>query len=152
MIQRAAIILIDNDQVALIQRVRGGKTYYVFPGGGIEDGETPEKAAQREAIEELGLEVETGSCVYEEIFERRAFYFQAKQIGGIFGTGTGEEYTTLKPERGSHKAVWMPLEMLPTIRLYPEELAIKIPLMNREEICDIKRIDFRKANTKPSEK
>jgi 8-oxo-dGTP pyrophosphatase MutT (NUDIX family) len=54
---RAGIILIENDKVALIERHRAGLDYYVFPGGGVDEGETPEQAAVREAFEELGVEV-----------------------------------------------------------------------------------------------
>ncbi|MGE6376002.1 NUDIX domain-containing protein [Peribacillus muralis] len=45
----------EKDKVAMLRRNREGTEYYVFPGGGIEKGETPETAAKREAFEELGL-------------------------------------------------------------------------------------------------
>ena len=32
-----------QDFLALIRRVRDGHTYYLFPGGGVEDGETPDR-------------------------------------------------------------------------------------------------------------
>ena len=44
--------------IALIERVRDGTTYYVFPGGIVEEGETAPAAAMREAFEELGVYVE----------------------------------------------------------------------------------------------
>ena len=47
---RGAVILVENDKVALIRRTWDGIVYYVFPGGGIEDGETPEEATKREAF------------------------------------------------------------------------------------------------------
>jgi 8-oxo-dGTP diphosphatase len=34
-----------------MQRIRDRTTYYVFPGGGINQGETPEEGAKREAFE-----------------------------------------------------------------------------------------------------
>jgi len=54
---RAAVVIVENGRVALIERVRDGRTYFVFPGGGVEVGETPENAAVREAEEELGVNV-----------------------------------------------------------------------------------------------
>ena len=61
---RAAIVIVKDGQVALIKRVRDGSTYYVFPGGGVETGETPEHAAVREAREELGVEVRLDDLIF----------------------------------------------------------------------------------------
>lgn len=57
-IRKAArtVIIDDNDLVALIS-VRDGE-YYKIPGGGIEEGESEEQAALREALEETGCQVE----------------------------------------------------------------------------------------------
>ena len=54
---RAGIVLIKDNKVALIERHRAGLDYFVFPGGGMDEGETPEQAAIRETMEELGIEV-----------------------------------------------------------------------------------------------
>ncbi|NJC97617.1 MAG: DNA mismatch repair protein MutT, partial [Anaerolineae bacterium] len=41
---RAGVVLIEDDRVALIERHRAGLDYYVFPGGGVDEGETQEQA------------------------------------------------------------------------------------------------------------
>ena len=51
---RGAAIIVQEGKIALIKRIREDETYYVFPGGGIEEGETPEEATKREIFEELG--------------------------------------------------------------------------------------------------
>lgn len=54
----ASVALIDRDKVLLIQRAR--KPYFgmwSLPGGRLEPGETPEQAAGREVMEEVGLRV-----------------------------------------------------------------------------------------------
>ena len=50
------VIVDENNQIALIN-VRDGE-YYKIPGGGIEEGESEEMAAKREALEESGCAVE----------------------------------------------------------------------------------------------
>ena len=50
---RATLVLI-RDGKALLAR-DAGQNHYNMPGGGIEDGESPEKAAVRELREETGM-------------------------------------------------------------------------------------------------
>ena len=89
---RAGIVLIRDGKVALIERHRAGMDYYVFPGGGMDDGETPEQAAVREAMEELGIEVAIQQKIAEiQLGQKsRQVYFLVEQTGGEFGTGVGE--------------------------------------------------------------
>jgi 8-oxo-dGTP diphosphatase len=46
---RASVVIVEGAHVLLIKRNNKGRTYYVFPGGGIEVGESPQEAAVREA-------------------------------------------------------------------------------------------------------
>lgn len=71
---RAAVILLDGEKVAFIRREKMGSVYYVFPGGGIEEGETPEQAAKREALEELGVNVRVGPLVANVFYEGNQYF------------------------------------------------------------------------------
>jgi 8-oxo-dGTP diphosphatase len=125
---RAGIILIEDDKVALIERHRAGLDYYVFPGGGVDEGETPEQGAIREAMEELGVEVRIKQKVAVLHFELSTqVYFLAERVSGRFGTGTGEEFTDSdpdNPEEGVYIPIWMPIDELPQReKVFPESVA-----------------------------
>lgn len=51
--------IIKNDRILLVrhQEHEGGRSYWVFPGGGIEPGETERECVQREMNEETNLDV-----------------------------------------------------------------------------------------------
>jgi mutator protein MutT len=129
---RAGIVLIQDNKVALIERFRAGLHYYVFPGGGVDEGESPEQAAVREAMEELGIEVAIEQKVAEIQFgpKSRQIYFLVKQIGGEFGTGGGEEYTDADPndpEEGHYIPIWMPIDELSLHEdIHPAEVARRV--------------------------
>ena len=125
---RAGIILIEDNKVALIERHRAGLDYFVFPGGGVDEGESPEQGAIREAMEELGIQVAIKQKVAEIHFGRTSkhIYFLVERVSGEFGTGTGEEFTDANPEdpqEGIYVPIWMPLEELAQHHnIYPSDL------------------------------
>lgn len=123
---RGSAVLIEDNRVALIKRVREGSTYYVFPGGGIEKGETPEKATIREAYEELGVRIKIEKCLETICYNGMQYYFQAEIIQGEFGTGKGEEFTDPDRNRGTYKPMWVEVKELSKIDVRPKEIAEKI--------------------------
>ncbi len=126
---RAGIVLIQDNKVALIERYRAGFHYFIFPGGGVDEGESPEQAAVREAMEELGIEVAIKQKVMEvQLGQRsRQFYFLVEQTGGEFGTGTGEEFLDTNrdnPQKGIYIPIWMPVDELPgRTNVYPVDVS-----------------------------
>jgi 8-oxo-dGTP diphosphatase len=125
---RAGVILIEDGKVALIERHRAGKHYYVFPGGGMDDGETPEQAAVREMEEETGLQVAIRRKVAQIYFGlSEQIYYLVDRLDGKFGTGTGEEFTDSDPNdptEGVYVPVWMFLEELAQHdKVYPADVA-----------------------------
>ena len=121
---RAGIILIEENKLALIERHRQGLHYFAFPGGGIDEGESADQAAIREAEEELGITVEINQKVAEIIFNQGSqAYFLVKKTGGEFGTGTGDEYGEYDPAHGTYLPLWMPLEDVLKKNVVPRELA-----------------------------
>lgn len=123
---RSSVILIKDKHVALIQRIRDGAEYYVFPGGGLEEGETPEQAAAREAWEELGVTVNIRECIAEVEYGGTQYFYFADILEGEFGTGAGEEYSGARRDRGSYLPVWVEIKRLLALDVRPREVALRI--------------------------
>lgn len=125
---RARVVLVEGRRVALIRRVRDRRTYYLFPGGGVEPGETPEEAAAREAREELGVEVDVGPLVFEDSHAGTRFlYYDARIVSGEFGTGLWPDHAERSADEsrraGTYEAVWVPLDRLRGLDVRPATLA-----------------------------
>ncbi len=122
---RAAAILIQNRALALLERHRQGSHYFSFPGGGVDEGESPEQAVVREVLEELGVHVRVLRRVALFWFRGNPqHFFLVEQIGGTFGAGTGKEFSADRnPARGSYAPIWMPIDELAKHNVLPKPVA-----------------------------
>ena len=73
--EKARAIILKGDQVAFIKDLSNGKL--TVPGGGVDEGETIEEAAVREAMEETNMVVKPIMLVGQE------FYDVDMQIGDV---------------------------------------------------------------------
>lgn len=63
-IKVVAAVIRDGDKIFATQRGYGDlKGGWEFPGGKIEEGETPQEALKREIMEELDTEIEVGELI-----------------------------------------------------------------------------------------
>lgn len=68
-LRRKAEIIIRKGNKYLICLPTQDKPFHAFPGGGIDEGETPIEAAQREALEEVGVQVTNARLLpFERVF------------------------------------------------------------------------------------
>ncbi|WP_281279838.1 NUDIX hydrolase [Cohnella pontilimi] len=70
----------ENKVLMVRQYVHRGDIVWNFPGGGIEEGETPEEACVREVKEETGYEVRILTKMH---FDGEKHTFRAEIISGI---------------------------------------------------------------------
>lgn len=139
-IQRSAVIILnDADEVALIRRDKQDETYYVFPGGGLEEGATLEQTAIREAHEELGVDVELeGVAAVVRFNDLDNPYYWAKITGGIFGTGTGEEF---EDTSSGYTPLWVKRSDLEHLPVRPTSLVKELTKMT-DRFYDIRLEDI----------
>lgn len=108
-VRRAArAIVFDGPKVALLHATKYG--YYKLPGGGIEEGEDIKVALAREALEEIGCQIEITGEV-GEVVEYRAIW-KLKQISYCFvadkvGQAVAPDFTEDEQEAG-FEIVWAP--------------------------------------------
>lgn len=65
---RVTLYIISNDKLLIIRRNRNGRSHFVMPGGGVEEGESVTEAALREAYEETCLDVTLGPRLWVRPF------------------------------------------------------------------------------------
>ena len=126
--KRARAIIIKEGKILLIERVRDDGSYWVLPGGGVEEGEREEQALVRECKEELGLDVK----VIEPFLVRTSdkpgmedqveHFFLVSIVGGSLGTGTGPEFGPHTTYVGKHVPQWVNLLEVNGIDLKPNEV------------------------------
>ncbi len=67
--KKARAVIIDKNNIYLIKVTnKNGDVSYLLPGGGVDDGETPKSAAEREAFEEYGVKVKNGKYIARQYY------------------------------------------------------------------------------------
>ncbi|KFN03552.1 NUDIX domain-containing protein [Bacillus clarus] len=128
---RGAVIIIQEDQIALMKRIKGNEVYFVFPGGGIEEGETSEKATEREVYEELAVHIKIQNLVTKAEDNGTQYYYESYITDGVFGSGKGEEFKGA--DRGQYIPLWVPMKEIMNLNVKHDYVA-KIVLDYYEHI------------------
>ena len=122
---RAVAIIVDNGKILLMHRINNGKEYHVFPGGGVENGETVEQAVLREVKEETSLEIKIEKMLYHHIYDDNTehFCYLCRYISGDPKLGDGNEARDMKESNANfYNPVWYEIKGLPQLLLYPLEI------------------------------
>jgi len=124
---RACVIILNSSkEILLIKRQKVGETYWVFPGGSIESGETAEQAAIREAYEELSLIVTLKSVLFSQTNEGRdETYFLVDSYSGDIKLGSGPELHR-QNHHNTYEPVWVLLKEIVYLNLVPLSAKEKI--------------------------
>ena len=121
---RPATITIYEDKILLVKSQYDGEEFFLFPGGGLEFGETLEEGAIRETVEETGIKVKIKElvCINEYICKENwnkrsiATFFLAKPIDK-------KEINAQTTDGGKIKeAVWVEIKELEKLDIRPKIL------------------------------
>ena len=124
---RPCVILIENKKVLCVRYCSKKEEFYLFPGGGIEKGETIEEAAIREMEEETGIKVEIEKLAYvNDWIQDKAnnlrvvnMFFIGKRISGkeLFGEKDGGKVKDIE---------WIPLNKFRNKDFRPKIIADRL--------------------------
>lgn len=124
----AKAIIVRDGKVLLTTNRDAEGSYYLFPGGGQELGETLPEAAARECLEEIGCAVEVKSLIHirEYIGERHEYaetdrgvhqieyYFECRLLGDL------QAVVPSNPDAQQTGVEWVEIENLLEQRIYPK--------------------------------
>jgi len=119
MIEVTAAIIVKGNKVMIARRAHGKHLagYWEFPGGKIEQGETPESCLTRELKEEFDIEASIENYIGESIFEYpdktiRLKAFSCKIISGEIKLNDHD------------KIEWINIEQLTNYKLAPADIPL----------------------------
>lgn len=117
----ARAIIIKGEKIVLMYRKKQEREYYVFPGGGIQKGETLEQAVVREVWEEASLEVDSPVFLYKyEDDESEQHFFLCQYVSGELRLGKGEENEKMIEDPSNiYKPGWYTLDEMYRLPIYP---------------------------------
>ena len=117
-IRVVAAVIKDGDKIFATQRGYGDlKGGWEFPGGKIEEGETPQKALKREIMEELDTEIEVGELIDTIEYDYPDFHLSMD----CFWCEVIEGNLILKE---AEAAKWLTRETLDSVNWLPADLAL----------------------------
>jgi 8-oxo-dGTP diphosphatase len=126
---RSSAIIVKDNKILLIHRKKDNQEYWVFPGGGVEEGETNEQTVLREVYEETGLHASNPQIAFMDfnVNAKHPFYF----IDVVDGEPhlVGEEVER-NDSTNWYNPEWVDLDSVKDIYLVPESAKEKFLLFS----------------------
>ena len=111
----AAAVMIRDGKIFATERGYGDyKDWWEFPGGKIEENESPRDAVSREIREELGVSIDVGDRIYVVEYDYPDFHLHMEAFAC---TITGGEIELREHEN----ALWLDTESIDSVRWLPAD-------------------------------
>ncbi|MBR3563430.1 MAG: (deoxy)nucleoside triphosphate pyrophosphohydrolase [Clostridia bacterium] len=111
----AAAVMIRDGKIFATERGYGDyKDWWEFPGGKIEENESPRDAVSREIVEELGVSIDVGDRIYVVEYDYPDFHLHMEAFAC---TITGGEIELREHEN----ALWLDMESIDSVRWLPAD-------------------------------
>jgi 8-oxo-dGTP diphosphatase len=107
------------------RRVKEGELSWQFPAGAIEDGESPEQAAVREALEETGLTVKAVRPIGDRVHpktQRQMWYTACEVVDGDARVADAEELDAVAWVGHSEITDYVPYPLFDRVQEYLDEV------------------------------
>ena len=124
---RVAVIIVQDKKILLMHRFKKGREFFSLPGGGVEENESVEETATREAKEETSLDIILGEKFFEyynDFDKRKNIVFLTKEFLGEVKLG-GPEVDRISKEN-KYMLEWHDLSELKKLNIVPEILKDKL--------------------------
>lgn len=114
-----AAVIRDGDKIFATQRGYGDyKDGWEFPGGKIEDGETPPAALIREIHEELAADIEVGELITTVEYDYPSFHLSMDCFWATLKPGS-------TPKLLEHEAArWLPIKDIDSLDWLPADIEV----------------------------
>jgi 8-oxo-dGTP diphosphatase len=128
---RAAVAVLRQGQILLVQHTKADRSYWLLPGGGLDWGESLHQAAQREVAEETGVEVSAGELLF--VSETLAPDSSKHVVHLVFeATYQGGE-PRVPPEARITDVRWFPLDDVSDLTVHPPMQSDLAKLLSRKK-------------------
>ena len=123
-----AAIIVKNNKIFATQRGYGDfKGGWEFPGGKIEENETPENALRREILEELNVKIDVGEYLHIVEYDYPNFHLSMR----CYICGLIDENIELKEHSA---AKWLAINELETVDWLPADIEIIHLLKEKQKL------------------
>ena len=123
-IERARAIILHNDKILMIQRLRDDSECYVLPGGKLEEGELPENTVMREIKEETSLDAKFIRKL-DSLTDSDGnidHIFLCEYISGTPKLSEDSPEATEISGINTYTPMWIDIKTIPSLQIWPAEV------------------------------